>query len=104
MTNFNQFYENSCQKANNFQTSNITFLPLHNGQELKNTENKILPGSFSQFQPQSQLKTVVIEPLNPFGAQPTTCSKTLTERDPIAPSISTFPPQALPSGEQKTEQ
>ena len=42
-TNFNQFSENSCQNANNFQTSNIFSLPLHNGQELKNTEIKILP-------------------------------------------------------------
>ena len=71
MTNFNQFSENSCQNANNFQTSNIFSLPLHNGQELKNTENKILPGNFTRFQPQSQVKTVSIEPLNPFGVQQT---------------------------------
>ena len=104
MTNFNQFYENSCQNGNNFQTSNITSLPLHNGQELKNTENTILPGSFTQLQPQSQLKTVGIQPLNPFGAQSTACSKTLTESNPISPSISTFPQQALPSVGRKAEQ
>ena len=75
MANFNQFSENSCQNANNFQTSNITSLPVHNEQELKNTENKILPGSFTQFQPNSQVKTVGIEPLNPFGVQQTTCTK-----------------------------
>ena len=104
MTNFNQFYESSCQNANNFQTSNITSLPLHNGQELKNTENKILPGSFTHFQPQSHVETVGIGPLNPFGVQQTTCSKPLTYSIPIAPLISTFPPQALPSAERKTEQ
>ena len=103
MTNLNQFSENSCQNANNFQTSNIFSLPLHNGQELKNTENKILPGNFTQFQPQSQVKTVGIEPLNPFGVQETACSKTITESVPIAHSISTFPPQALPSVEQNYE-
>ena len=104
MTNFNQFYESSCQNANNLQTSNITSLPLHIGQELKNTENKILPGSFTQFQPQSHVDTVGFEPLNPFGVQQTTCSKPLTDSIPIAPSIATFPPQALPSVEQKPEQ
>ena len=103
MTNCNQFSENSCQNTNNFQTSNIFSLPLHNGQELKNTENKILPGNFTQFQPQSQVKTVGIEPLNPFGVQQTACSKTITESAPIAPSISTFPLQALPSVEQNPE-
>ena len=75
MTIFNQFSESSCQNANNFQTSNIPSLQLHNGQEFKNTENKILPASYTQFQPQSQVKTVGIEPLNPFGVQPTICSK-----------------------------
>ena len=104
MTNFNQFYECSCQNANNFQTSNITSLPLHNGHELKNTENKILPGSFTQFQSQSHVETVGIEPLNPFGVQQTTCSKPLADSIPIAPSISTFPSQALPSAERKPEQ
>ena len=104
MTNFNQFYESSCQNAKNFRTSNIISLPLHNGQQLKNTENKILPGSFSQFQPQSHVETVGIEPLNPFGVQQTTCSKPLTDSIPIAPSISTFRPQALPSAERKPEQ
>ena len=103
MTNFNQFSENSCQNANNFQTSNIFSLPLHNGQELKNTENKSLPGNFTQFQPQSQVKTVGIEPLNPFGVQETACSKTKTESVPIAHSISTFRPQAPPSVEQNHE-
>ena len=87
-----------------FKTSNITYLPLHNGQKLKNTENKILPGSFTQFQPQSHVETVGIEPLNPFGVQQTTCSKPSTDSIPIAPSISTFPPQALPSAERKPEQ
>ena len=104
MTNFNQFYESSCPNANKFKTSNITSLPLHNGLELKNTENKILPGSFTQFQPQSHVETVGIEPLNPFGVQQTTCSKPLTDSIPIAPSISTFPPQGLPSAERKPEQ
>ena len=104
MTNFNQFHESSCQNVNNFQTSNITSLPLHNGQELKNTESKILPGSFTQFQLQSQVETVGIEPLNPFGVQHTTCSKPLTDSIPISLSISTFPPQALPSAERKPEQ
>ena len=103
MTNFNQFSENSSQNANNFQTSNIFSLPLHSGQELKNTENKILPGNFTQFQPQSQVKTEGIEPLNPFGVQQTACSKTITESVPIAHSISTFPPQALASVEQNPE-
>ena len=103
MANFNQFSENSCQNANNFQISNIFSLPLHNGQELKNTDKKNLPGKFTQFQPQSQVKTVGIEPLNPFGVQQTACSKTITERVPIAHSISTFPPQALPSVEQNPE-
>ena len=103
MTNFNQFPEISCQNANNFQTSNIFSLPLHYGQELKNTEKKILPGNFTQFQPQSQVKTVGIEPLNLFGVQQTACSKTTTESVPIAHSISTFPPQALPSVEQNPE-
>ena len=87
MTNFNQFSENSCLNANNFQTSNVFSLPLHNGQELKNTENKILPGNFTQFQPQSQVKTVGIEPLNPFGVHETACLKTITESVPIAHSI-----------------
>ena len=104
MKNFNQFSERSCQNPNNFQTSNLPSLQLHNGQKFKNTENKILPGSFSQFQPQSQVKTVGIEPHNPFGVQQTTCSKPLTESVLIAPSISTFPPQALPSAEQEPEQ
>ena len=103
MTNFNQFSENSCQNANNFQTSNIFSLPLHNGQELKNTENKSLPGNFTQFQPQSQVKTVGIEPLNLFCGQQTACSKTKTESVLIAHSMSTFPPPALPSVEQNPE-
>ena len=103
MTNFNQFSENSSQNANNFQTSNKFSLPLHNGQELKNTENKILPGNFTQFQSQSQVKNVGIEPLNPFGVQQTACSKTITESAPIAHSTSTFPPQALPSVVQNPE-
>ena len=97
MTNFNHFSENSCQNINIFQTSNIFSLPLHNGQELKNTEIKILQGNFTQFQPQSQVKSVSIESLNPFGVQQTACSKTITECVPIAHPISTFPPQALPS-------
>ena len=100
MTNFNQFSENSCQNANNFQTSNVFYLPLHNRQESKNTENKILPGNFTQFQPQSQVNTVGIEPVNPLGVQQIACSKTITESVPIAPSISTFPPKAMPSVEQ----
>ena len=104
MTNFNQFYESSCQNANNFQTTNITSLPLHNGQELKNTEHTILPGSSTQFQPQSHVENVGIEPLNPFGVQQTTCSKPLTDSIPISPSITTFRPNALPSAEQKPEQ
>ena len=104
MTTFNQFYERSCENGNNFQTSNITSLPLHNRQEWKNTENKTLSGSFTQFQPQSQVLTVGIEPLNLFGVQQTTCLKSLTDIIPIATSISTFPPQALPSAEQKPEQ
>ena len=62
---FNQFSENSCQNPNKFQTSYLSSLQSHNGQEYKNTENKVLPGSFTQFQPQSQVKTVGIEPLNP---------------------------------------
>ena len=99
MTNFIQFYESSCRSANKSQTSNITSLPLHNGQESKNTVNKILPGSFTQFQPQSHVETVGIEPLNPFGVQQTICSKPLTDSIPSAPSISTFPPQLLPSAE-----
>ena len=66
-TNFNQFSESSCQNPNNFQTSTIPSLQLHNGHELKNTENKNLPGISTQFQPQSQVRTVGIEPLNPFG-------------------------------------
>ena len=103
MTNFNQFSENSCQNANNFQTSNIFSLPLHNGQELKNTEIKILPGNFTQFQPQSQVKSDGIETLNPFGVQQTACSKTITESFPIAHPISTFPPQTQPSLEQYPE-
>ena len=103
MTNFNQFSENSCRNANNFQTSNIFSLPLHNGQELKNTEIKILAGNFTQFQPQSQVKTVGIESLNPFGVQQTACSKTITESVPIAYPISMFPPQAQPSLEQNPE-
>ena len=70
---------------------------------MKNTESKILPGNFTQFQPQSQFKTVGIEPLNPFGVQQTACSKTITESVPIAHPISTFPPQALPSVEQNPE-
>ena len=77
---------------------------MHDGQELKNTETKILPGSFTQFQPQSHVKTVGIEPLNPFGIQQTTGLKPLTDSIPIAPSISTFPPQALPSAEREPEQ
>ena len=103
MTNFNQFSENSCLNANNFRTSDIFSLPMHNGQELKNTENKILPGNCTQFQPQSPVKTVGIEPLNPFGVEQSACSKTITESVPIAHSISTFPPQALPSVEQNPE-
>ena len=103
MTNFNQFSENSCQNANNFQTSNIFSIPLHDGQELKNTEIKILPGNFTQFQPQSQVKTVGLESRNPFGVQQTACSKTITENVPIAHPISTFPPQAQPSLEQNPE-
>ena len=66
----------------------------------KKTENKVLPGSFTQFQPQSQIKNVGIEPLNAFGVQQTACSVTITDSVPIASSISTFPPQALPSVEQ----
>ena len=97
MANFNQFSKNYCQNASSFQTSNIFSLPVHNGQELKNTENKILPGNFSQFQPQSQVKTVGIEPFNAFSVQQTACSKTITESVPIALSNSNFPPQALPS-------
>ena len=87
LTNFNQFYESSCQNANNFQTSSITSLPLHNGQEFKNTEIEISPGSFTQFQPQSHVETVGIELLNPFGVQQISCSKPLTDSIPIAPSI-----------------
>ena len=78
MTNFNQFSKNFCQNANNFQTSNIFSLPLHNRQESKNTENKNLPGNFTQFEPQSQVNTVGIERVNPFGVQQTACSKTIT--------------------------
>ena len=96
--------ETAFRNAINFQASNKTSLQLHNGQELKNTENKTLPGSFTQFQPQSHVKTVGIEPLNSFGAKQTFCSKTITEKVPIAPSISEFPPQALLSVEQKPEQ
>ena len=103
MTNCNQFSEISCQNLNNFQTSNIFSLPLHNGQELKNTEIKILPGNFTQFQPQSQVKTVGIESLNPFGVQQTACSKTKTESVPIAHPISTFSPQAQPSLDKNPE-
>ena len=102
MTNFNQISENSCQNANNFQSSNIFSLPLHNGQELKNTENKILPGNFTEFQPQSQAKIVGIEPLSPFGVQQTTCSKIITESVPIAHSISTFSPTSTASSRAKS--
>ena len=82
---------------------------MHNGQKMKNTEIKILPRNFTQFQPQSQVKTVGIrclsnhsksESLNPFGVQQTPCSKTITESVPIAHLISAFPPQAQPSLEQ----
>ena len=41
--------------------------------------------------------------LNPFRVQQTACSKTITESVPIANSISTFPPQALPSVEENPE-
>ena len=41
--------------------------------------------------------------LNPFRVQQTACSKTIIESVPIAHSISTFPPQALPSVEQNPE-
>ena len=99
MTSFNQFSANSCQKPNNFQTSDTPSLQLHNGQEFKNTENKNLPGSLTQFQPQSQVETVGIEPFNPLAVQQTACSKPLTEIVPIASSISTFPPEVLPSAE-----
>ena len=71
---------------------------------MKNPEKKILTGSFTQFQPQSHVETVGIEPLNPFGVQQTTCSKPLTDSIPIAPSIPTFLPQAAPSAERKPEQ
>ena len=40
---------------------------------------------------------------NPFGVQQTACSKTITESVPIAPSVSTLPPKALPSVEQNPE-
>ena len=49
MKNFNQLSQSSCQNPNNIQTSNLPSLQLHNGQEFKNTENKILPGGFTQF-------------------------------------------------------
>ena len=90
MTNFNQFSENSCKNANNFQTSHKTPLTLHNGDELKDKENINFPESFTQFQPQSQVKTVGIEPLNQFGVQQIPCSKTIIESVPIASSISTI--------------
>ena len=78
MTNFNQFSESSCQNPNHLQTSILPSLQLHNGQKFKNTQNKILPGNFTPFQPESQVQPVGIEPLNPFGVQQTTCSKPLT--------------------------
>ena len=77
---------------------------MHMGHVLKNTENKFLPGSFTQFQPQSRVKTVGIEPLSQFGVQQTACLKAITESVSIAPSISTFPPRALLSVERETEQ
>ena len=104
MKNFNQFSESSCQNPNNFQTSNLPSLQLHNEQEFQNTENKILPGGFTQFQTQSQVEIVGTEPLKPFGVQKTTCSKPLTQSVPLAPSASSFSQKALPSAEQKPEQ
>ena len=59
-TNLDQFSENSCQNANNFQTSKIAFLSLRSGQEFKNKEKTFLPGRFTQFRPLSQAKTVGI--------------------------------------------
>ena len=101
MENFIQFSENACQNENNFQASSITALTMHNRQVLKNTENKILPGSFTQLQPQSQVKTVGIEPLNQLGIQQTACSRIITESVTIDFSMSTFPPQTLLSVERK---
>ena len=104
MTNFNLFSENSFQNSKKFQTSHITSLQLHNGQEVKNTENINLPGSFTQFQPQSQVETVGIEPLKQSGIQQTADSKTITGSVPITSSFSTIRQQALHSVERKPEQ
>ena len=91
MTNFNQFSEISCKTQTVFKRLTY-FLFNCTIDKISNTENNILPGSFTQFQPQSQVKTVGIEQHNPFGVQQTICSKPLTEGVPISPSISTFPP------------
>ena len=96
MTNFDQFFESSCQNPINFQTSDIPFLQLHNDRNSKTQRIKIylealLNSSHSQ---KSKLLALSRSTHSVFHEPPVQNHEIV----PIAPSISTFPPQAPFSG------
>ena len=70
MTNVNQFSENICLNANNFQASDLTSLPMHNRQELKKKQRKFLLEPLLNFSHSHKSKPFAL-PLNPFGVQQT---------------------------------
>ena len=82
--------------------SSVKFYSQENPQnldfDLQQTNNHLTKQHESARQNANNCQTANIT-FNPFGVQQTACSKTITESVPIALSVSTFPPQALPSVE-----